>query len=395
VRKILVGHALTSARGLHALPALREAMAVQPPGPDSIAKAPATLEQPTSAVTIRLDASGGLDRPAQAHLEIVLRGDDALAADARLSTVGEALDQSLAEHWKKAFDFIEPRTVSASFDAGTKEERLVMDGVATLAWKASDDGRGRRYEADGFGLTSGADVVPAPAFEQVTETIVLPNLGRGFTVDGPQIDVQSGARAFHRTASIADGLFTMTASLRSVNAAALPAADPSGSFGGSLYVRAPADDEKTPQEADAIRASSPAGVGDYVGRGSLLLRRGRSTEAIADFATATLLDPTSSAARAGLAAAEAWSGDEAVAAVDLDKAAALNPKEPFVFDGRAILAQRKGDAAEAVAAYGRALELDPRDDFAREQRSALEATLKRTDAALAAPPQLLSTNPDR
>jgi hypothetical protein len=395
--RILVDDPLPAAQGLQAIPASRGAIAVETPGPVSIAQAPATVEQPASAVTIRLDATGGLDLPALAHLEVVLRGDDALAANARLSTVGEALDQSLAEHWKKAFDFIEPRMVSTSFDAGTKEEHLVMDGVATLAWKEADDGRGRRYQADGFGLMSGSDAVPAPAFEQVTETIVLPNLGRGFTVEGPEVDLQSGARAFRRTAAIADGLFTMTASLRSAapSPAASPPADPGTAFGGSLYVRAPANYEKTPQEVDALRASSLASAGDYVGRGSLLLRRAMWPEARADFAKATLLDPTSSRAYAGLAVAEAWSGDEALAAVDLDKATALNPNEPFVFDGRAILAQRKGNAADAFAAYGHALELDPGDGFAREQRSALDATLKGADASLTVPPQRLSTNPDR
>jgi Flp pilus assembly protein TadD len=124
------------------------------------------------------------------------------------------------------------------------------------------------------------------------------------------------------------------------------------------------------------------------------MHRGRSKEAIVDFEKATTLDPTSSGARAGLAVAEAWSGDEAVAASDLDKAAALDPKEPLVYEGHAILAQKNGKAAEAVAAYGQALELDPGDELAREQRSVLEALLGRTDAALADTAELLRSGAD-
>lgn len=176
-----------------------------------------------------------------------------------------------------------------------------------------------------------------------------------------------------------------------MDAPATPAGDPAKAPDGTRAVRAPASEETMQGEVDALLASVPASLGDYLTRGSLLLRRGRSKEAVADFERASLMDPASSAARAGLAVAEALSGDEAAAAADLDKAIALNPKEPLAFDARAVIAQKQGKAAEAVDAYGQALELNGGDEFARKQRSVLEVALGRTDAALADTAELLRT----
>jgi tetratricopeptide (TPR) repeat protein len=381
-----------------AAPAAQPSRAASAPAPR--ARLPlAPPAEPGNVVTMKLDASGGLDLPAQAHIEAVLRGADALAAKAGPRNLGEALDLSLAPQLKKSFDFIVFRSVSASFDAKAKEEHLVMDGVAALAWKEASDGRGRRYEADAHGLALGAG--EAPAFKRFTETIVLPNRGRGFTLDGADVDPQATGAEFHRTAAIADGVFTMSASLGGPSpeppvtpSPALDAANPSKSAELTLFVRAPANYQRTQQEVEAVLASTPQTLGEYLARGGLLVHRGQSKAAIADFEQATNLDSTSAAARAGLAVAEASSGDELAAEADLERAAALDPKEPLIFDGRAILAENRSKATEAVAAYGQALQLNPSDDLAREQRSVLEASLGSTDAALADTAELLRNGAD-
>jgi tetratricopeptide (TPR) repeat protein len=174
----------------------------------------------------------------------------------------------------------------------------------------------------------------------------------------------------------------------------LDAADPAKAAEPTLFVRAPANYERTQQEIDAVLASTPQTLGEYLARGGLLVHRGQSKAAVADFEQATNLDSTSAAARAGLAVAEASSGDELAAEADLERAAALDPREPLIFDGRAILAQNRSRATEAVAAYGQALELNPHDDLAREQRSVLEASLGSTDAALADTAELLRAGAD-
>jgi transglutaminase-like putative cysteine protease len=114
-------------------PAYGWGLPVQAQGAVLVRMVPAPLERPAAAATLSLDASEGLDRPAKAHAESIFRGDGAVILNAQLSATSTEQQTALRAFWKGVYDFIEPTTVSAHFDAQAREERLVMDGTATMA----------------------------------------------------------------------------------------------------------------------------------------------------------------------------------------------------------------------------------------------------------------------
>ena len=159
---------------------------------------PEPFEQPEELTHLTLDASGGLDQPAAAHVEYVMRGDTALSYQAKLADMdGDEADSYLRDYWRKEYDWIEVSNVDAVYDEKTGEERVTMDGTARMSWKGDGGALGRHYEADGAVLGwkpnyhrdpgPGQDAPYAsrfPYFAKMTETILLPDGGRGFQIEG-------------------------------------------------------------------------------------------------------------------------------------------------------------------------------------------------------------------
>ena len=109
-------------------------------------------ERPTSVVNLRLDASKGLDVPAAAHGEMLFRGDQAVALNLRLADLAAAQrDEGLRAYWTGAYSYVTPAKVTATFDPVAREERLAMDGTATLSWDPGTPS-GRFLTVDGSNL---------------------------------------------------------------------------------------------------------------------------------------------------------------------------------------------------------------------------------------------------
>jgi tetratricopeptide (TPR) repeat protein len=374
---------------------------------------PAPLQRPMGQTSIRLDASAGLDLPAPAYLETVIRGDGAVALNAQLGEAGTSLDQVLRAYWRRAFSFVTPTKVTARFDPKAREERITLEGTAAMDWDGQTGG-GRRYEADGVGLGWKADftrepgphadapfAVDFPDWSETTESIVLPHRGEGFTLEGQDVDQQIGARAFVRKATLIKGVFSVTASTRSL-ASEFPAADAPAAAKAlealsktAVHIRAPANYTPTAQELAALMASTPQTAAARLDRGVTLMNAGRHKEAAADFDVATKLDPKSAVAFADLALARFWSGDHAGAKVALADALALNPNEPIAWHAAGMLSLSDGDAAAAIATFSRGLELNSGDDFAREQRANAYLAVEDYDHALQDLDVLLANDPTR
>ena len=186
---------------------------------------PATLHAPAEVTTIEIDATAGLTIPAPTAISILLRGDEAIACRLGLvSLTAEARDRMLREYWRGAYDFIDVKTVAATFKAKTGEQRLSTTGLATMGWADGwyeTDGTSIGYKAD-FSREPGPGrdaqfAVRYPYFTKLTETIKLP----------PEFDSASaGTKAnvartiagieYRRRATLANNVFTIERTERSV-----------------------------------------------------------------------------------------------------------------------------------------------------------------------------------
>ena len=190
------------------------------------------MARPFAEHHVALDASAGLDAPARAHVEVVVRGQRALDADADWrELLPEQMDAKMRAYWSKIYPWIAIDSHDESFDPATHEMHYVMDGVAQMRWTKPRAGHPRFLETDGYdiadapkppmrlkGLHDDAPVVVAayPAYVRTTETIRLPDDGKGFAIIGRPVDETLAGVAMKRTLAIRDGVFTMEATRQAV-----------------------------------------------------------------------------------------------------------------------------------------------------------------------------------
>ncbi|WP_010186894.1 DUF3857 domain-containing protein [Sphingomonas sp. PAMC 26605] len=205
-------------------PAFRWGLPLQARGAALVAMMPEAPTQLLATTSLRLDASGGVDRPVPAHAEFVTHGDGALGLARTLGALTpEVRDRALRAVWRKEYDFVTPSAVSARFDSETGTETIVLDGTATLDWQ---DGAleltniqlgGSVDYARSPGLDADAPFAVAfPTYSEYRETIVLPDHGRGFLLDPVAFDATIAGMALHRAGAISDGVVTLVTSRRSL-----------------------------------------------------------------------------------------------------------------------------------------------------------------------------------
>jgi tetratricopeptide (TPR) repeat protein len=378
------------------------------PGGALVAMVPPPLDRPLAMTRVRIDASAGISAPAPFHVETVWRDDLALAMSLGLAQQApDVRDSGLRAFWRKQYDFVDVKTVGASYDPARREEHLTMDGVAHMDWT---DGW---YETDGLGVGYRADFTRDPGAQQAVpfaidypsdarteETILLPET-TAFRIDHPEpIDATVAGVVYHRQVGIVGSRFTGIASERSLvpefAASDAPAAQKAlrDLNEKTVHLHSIGNYVPTPQEADTAMLTKPDDAEGFVDRGTIMMANDRLDEAIADFTSALAADPRNARALAARGYARAKKGDFAAARVDLDAAAAINPKDPSIEDGRALLAAQKGHPQAAADAFTKALALAPGDDYALSQRARayrdagdLERALADASAVLARYPQ--------
>jgi tetratricopeptide (TPR) repeat protein len=358
------------------------ALPIRPDGAALIRLEPQDFGVPATEVALTLDASAGLSAPATAHGEMLFRGDAALFIKATLDNLAPtARDAGLKDYWRQRYGFVEVSTARATFDALRQEERLVMDGTATLDWS------GEGYEADGIRFWKwdgrrepGPDAQTAPYavafpfFERESETILLPNKGNGFTIVGQDVDEQVGGYHLLNRAIIAKGAFTIEGEIHSVSTE-LPAAEADAVANRmaelskrSVHVKPPWE-ASTPAERDAIIASTPVTADQYIRRGWALVENRRYDEAIADLDKAINLAPDSARAYSDRALAWAWKKNAEKASADADEALKLDPRDVAALHARGLAAGWRSHWEDAVKAFSEALIIQPEDIFALTWRA--------------------------
>jgi tetratricopeptide (TPR) repeat protein len=363
--------------------------------------------QPLTETTIRIDATAGISIPAPTHVETILRDDIAVFYNQQLSNLSpDVRDQALRQYWRGQYDFIDVKSASAAFDAGKREEKLVLDGEAKMDWSTGwyeTDGTGVGYKPD-FTRDPGPNrdapyAVAFPFSTRTQETILLPP--GNFRVDhGEAIDQSVAGITYHRSANMAGNRFTVDQSEQSIereiSATEAQAAESKlrALADRNVFLGKPGDYSLTEQELAVAMRTEPASANDLVTRGNALLNRQRLDEAMNDFTKAIALDPHNATAYADRGFVYIQKQDLAAAARDFDAADKIDPRNAIVYRGRGALAEQRGAIRDAVTAYSRSLDFDPDSGFALWRRAENYWTLTDYDRALADTDELVRRQPE-
>lgn len=364
---------------------------------------PVPLPKPERALirqTLDLDAREGLTVPAKAMAELRAEGELATMWRVTLRQLSPTdRERTLREFWRNEHAFVEPDRVEAVEEPATGAIVLTATGTARMDWGQVWPSR---YEADGANIGFEIDTtrdeelgkdapfeVSYPFWKESRQTILLPNKGAGFRIDGSDVDERHGPWTFRRTAKLDGERFMMSSSVRSTEPempAAVARAEESAFLQlakGTVWVNAPMIYRPTQAELAALK-TGPAlpSAGTYVYRAARLLDVQQVGMAIADLEAALKLEPDNAEAlgRLGVTLIERGVVDRGAKLVS--QALGLNPKQPNALAGRAALAIRDERFADAERDYTAVLEQSPDWQFALSQRAFVRAKLEKMDLAL-------------
>ncbi len=246
-------------------------------GSPLVAIVPAALDRPTQVVSLVLDASRGVDVPALASGEMRFHGRS--GSDMRQTYAGYSQadrQRELRKFWRNTYDFVAPGKILTADDPATGDFVITMTGSATMEW-TRDQGV-RWYEMDRsrlgwrFNIAREGELSPdAPyAFDYpdwwtYRETIILPNGGKGFRVQGEAVEQTVGdLYQFRRTVDRDGAKVTVEAETKAL-ASELPAARAARArsqmtelASSGVYLRMPNDYEPTDAEKDQARREDEA-----------------------------------------------------------------------------------------------------------------------------------------
>jgi tetratricopeptide (TPR) repeat protein len=395
------------------------------------------LEAPLETVVLNLDASQGLTAPAPAHAEFIIGGDSGLSIDRAIRfATPKDLETVQRNFWRGQFPWITIQHVSATYDPATGEAKETMDGVAQLTWRTDDSGRGRRFTIPMAGLGDDKDFkrdpgtrldapyeVDYPKFVAGEVTLVLPDGGRGYRLEGRDVDRTVGGVRYLRTASIEGGVATVHVSTRAM-AREFPAnAVYTTQFGlaalanEGVWVRAPVAYNSSKQELAGASALDPTTTEDFykraverakkwatddalmdfdevlrrepamptalLGRAEVYLRKGQLTTALKDLDAALEAQPDNLTALYVRSQARLEANQRDLALADADAAVRFAPHFTGPYENRALLYMRLHEPERALADYDAMLAINPENDWGLGGRARAYAALGKLDMARA------------
>lgn len=373
-------------------PQFHWALPVSADGAELVKLVPDPLTGPEVRYTLTLDARKGLDTPAPVTGEISMTGDTALLTSIGFGQLPPAQrDRALRDYWHGACEFITPGTVAMSEDRAAGVVRLTMSGTAKMDWTKQETVR--FYEVDGAVLGLKMDIarepgpdhdapfaVAFPTWQEWRETITLPASGKGFSLQGEDIDRTIGPYAYHRTTKLAGGTVIMSASSRTLGdeIAFADAAHLQTELGEladkGVYVKA--------REEYLASVANPSTADGLYAIGSAAFNRNDLTGAATSLQSAIKQRPADARAHGLLAVTLAWQGD-ARAEAEAARAISLDPKLATPWNARAVAAMKAGRHADVVAMTTKSSELAPSESWPLLMRAQSRSQLGQRAAALA------------
>ena len=361
---------------------------------------------PTMAAEVIVDASRGFADNLPFRAQITFRGDIATIMRAGLAQTGR--DAFVEQIRSEAGDHVPGEMEITSFDIreddGSGGFVILMNGTGRMNWQRVPGGNVDEYRFDNSTISWSPSVErPAgplrdapfafevPYHETNTETIILPNGGRGYSMEGSNFDRTIAGTRLSRESSIVDGRAVVRTAIRRLQRE-VPAREMRAAIqplraisDDNAYLRAPPGTvvQRASSGSTAGGTSGRAEAGELVDRGHELLQNGEIEQASAAFAEAAELAPQWSRPVANHAIAMIHQRHYDEAERLLQRAAALDANDFVVSQGRGMLHLARGEAEPAIAQFTRSLELDPNNNFSLLQRSSANRQAGRIDAALA------------
>ncbi|WP_243451037.1 DUF3857 domain-containing protein [Sphingosinicella sp. CPCC 101087] len=367
--------------------------------------------RPMLSTRITYDGSNGLAEPVSFRREMMMRGDSALSMRMAMSQVGR--DEFTRRIRESSIDINgsdeEVTSVDIRDDPDEGTFTLIHSGTVRLEWTRNTGTLSYRFRFDNdtidwdqdFERQEGphADVpfaLDAQSFIETVETVLLPNRGRGFTLDGGDFDRTVAGVRFSRSLSLVDGR-AIARSLFQPIARELAAAEAKA---GLPALREIADDEAylvAPLGAVSDASQGPVGqdgsASALISSGYVKLNSERPRAALEDFDRVIALAPDWATAHANRAIAliDLQRLDEARAA--LAQAMRRDPEDFVVHQGYGLLHLNQERPEDAISALTRSLELDPDNSTTLGLRSWAYQMVDREDEALADADRVVAVEP--
>lgn len=218
--------------GLAALkpPNHRWALPLRPAGADLEKIVIPPLSEPQIDSSVRLDATGGLGKPAPVKLAMRMRGDLATALRQIVARAPKAdLERSLRQTYSSTMSWIDVESIEWRDDAAHDAFEVDILGSADMDWRPNPDVGRREYKVAASSTQPGGYprrepgpnrdapfAVPYPLFIRSLVEIDLPDAGRGFSVRGPNGAERVGGLELTRHSTLEGGVARFSTEARSV-----------------------------------------------------------------------------------------------------------------------------------------------------------------------------------
>ncbi|WP_114951055.1 DUF3857 domain-containing protein [Sphingosinicella terrae] len=361
--------------------------------------------EPLMSYAVTYDAASGFGETTPFVIETIWRGDMAIAIRTGVSQIGR--EEYLRQTREATLDLagtdesITDATLDDDPEAGTFT--LVVRGRLKMNWGRNPGVTSHRFRFDNSTIDWDADferpdgpyqdapyALSAPGFMEMVETIILPQGGRGFSIEGESFERVVAGTRLSRRLRIADGRAVSRTRFQHV-AREIPAEVARASVAAlreitddsAFLIASAAVPIQTASSADEGDEASPTTASSLVEAGYRKMGAGQLEEALADFDQALTLAPDWATAHAnrGIALVHLGRLDEAGAA--LANAMRRDQSTFVVHQGYGLLHLAQGHPEDAARSLTRSIELDPDNRYSLGRRAEAYLRLGRLDAAMA------------
>ncbi len=359
------------------------------------------------------DGRQGFTEAVPVTMEVRYRGEMAVAMRAALSQIGR---EEFVRRMRDEIELPGEGGTIARLDVRDDPDggpfSLVATGTTRMNWWPSPGGASRRFRfEDGtiewqhdFARIAGADrTAPValnwPVSLAQSETVILPDGGRGYTLDGRSFErVAAGTRIGRQLTLSGDRAVARSVFVRlerEISAAAARESIPALTEinGDEAYLRAPVGTQTAPRTPATPAVGSSAQTDALLRTGYDLMNTGRTRQALVEFDRAIALTPESARAHANRGVALTHLNRLAEAEQALAIAMRIDAGDFVVHQGLGLLNLRRNRDEEALAAFNRSIEIDPSNVFTLTRRLIVLVRLGRFDDALADIVRILALEP--
>lgn len=354
---------------------------------------------PSSESRLTFDASRGMLGSVPVTGELIYRGEFAAMLRAAQAQGGAEAIRQIARTAVEEQISAEGLQISPDYDDESGTFTIRFSGTQTMTWSGRSGSRTVQYRFSNDTITWNPDferdtgtqrdapfLLPASHIAS-TETIILPDDGEGFAMEGESIDRTIAGVRLTRTLTLENGRAISHTAFQPLQGE-IPAAEARASrtalqaiADSTASVRA-ASKVLNRSDRQALESRAPTTANDFVERGYGYLGEGDLERAAADFDRAAELTPDWSRPLSNRAIVEAHRRNFEQAESLIARAEALDRSDFVVHQARGLIALGRDQPVQAVTAFTTSLATEPdnifnlmRRAYAYEQLGALDAAL--------------------